>query len=216
MPATLVVAAFACALLPWTLRSSTSADSFVPVAAAAGVSLYASAQQYSGEISYKFTVDDWGAFKRASHGIEASAGNVEGGAKHEVAVDRAYRDAASKVRRQLSIGDFIKDLPVREAFLWGTADYPPPRAAAVLHRAAQIQYLVLVVLMGAGFAILRSRLFQLWPVWVIPAYLSLVHLVFHVEARYTLPARPALIAIAAIAATAALSRLRADSGRPWA
>ena len=44
--------------------------------------------------------------------------------------------------------------------------------------------------------------------WVLPVHLTLVYAALHVEARYTLPARPTLLLLAGVGAHAAWQRLR--------
>ena len=45
----------------------------------------------------------------------------------------------------------------------------------------------------------RRRLPELWPFYAAAVLLTGLHLVFHVQPRYTLPARPVLFAFAAAA-----------------
>lgn len=73
-----------------------------------------------------------------------------------------------------------------------------------------------MLLVGIGLLIRRRRLFQDWPLWIAAVYLTVVHLVAHVEGRYTLPARAPLFIYAAVGVCAAGSWIRShwDSAPP--
>ncbi len=58
----------------------------------------------------------------------------------------------------------------------------------------------MLVLIGAVGS--RGTLLRNWPLWVVAVYLSLLHVIFNVEGRYSVPARPALMVFAAIGAIA--------------
>ena len=60
----------------------------------------------------------------------------------------------------------------------------------------------------AGGWVLRGRLSEMAPLFILPALLTAVYAVIHVEARYTLPARPTLILLVGVALSAVLGRIR--------
>jgi len=70
---------------------------------------------------------------------------------------------------------------------------------------ACVGYLVLAI---AGAWSLKGRLRDLAPLFILPALLTAVYAVFHVESRYTLPARPTLMLLAGVALAALLGKLR--------
>src|SRR5205823_3927526 len=116
---------------------------------------------------------------------------------------------ARRIFAHLSAGTVVRSLPKRLSYLWRPADSPlPGRHHDLEHTLAKLQYALLVVLIAGGLIVRRRRLLSDWPLWITAAYLTLVHLVFHVEDRYTLPARPALFVYAAVAVTAAVAWLR--------
>jgi hypothetical protein len=171
------------------------------MAATSGASLWASAEQYAGHVSYKFTAADWHRFLRSAAAVATSdASRLP--ARQQVAVDDAYRHQATREFRGLSVGQIVRSLPKRLAYLWGTADSPPV-GYRIAHRIGQAQYAILVALVIAGLVLRRRRLLAEWPLWITAIYLTCLHLVFHVEGRYTLPARPLLLIYAAAGAVAA-------------
>jgi hypothetical protein len=83
----------------------------------------------------------------------------------------------------------------------GKADVPPRgRLRNAPHGLAHLQYAVLVLLGLVGLAIRRRKLLSDWRLWITAIYLSILHLIFHIEARYSLPARPSLMIYSAIGA----------------
>jgi 4-amino-4-deoxy-L-arabinose transferase-like glycosyltransferase len=199
---------FIAVLVPWTIRNAALTNGrLLPMAATSGSDLLASAEQYDGFITYKLTIADWHRY--LTHAAEIAPTPVQDlNATGQVRVDDRLRSAAVRTFESLSVGQVIRSLPKRIAYLWGTADAPPlGRSTNVAHRLAQLQYAALVLLGLIGVVIRRRRLLRDWPLWITAAYLSTVHLVFHVEGRYTLPARPPLMIYSAVAAVALASFL---------
>jgi len=90
--------------------------------------------------------------------------------------------------------------------LWiSTTFVTGPAIIGIFATIACIGYLVFAF---AGGYVLRRRLSELAPLFILPALLTAVYAVFHVEARYTLPARPTLILLAGVALSALLGRMR--------
>ncbi|HLY47795.1 MAG TPA: glycosyltransferase family 39 protein [Solirubrobacteraceae bacterium] len=200
------VGVFGAALLPWTIRNAVVTHGrVVPMATTSGVDLLASADQYDGYISYKETLADW--HKIAAQETEIAPAPARFDAAAQVRYDAELRAAAIRIFRSLSIGQVVRSLPRRFAYMWGTAD-SPGRLAQVGHRAGQLQYVVLVLLGLVGFVIRRRQFWHDWPLWISAAYLSTVHLIFSIDGRYTLPARPMLMVYSAVGAWAAVMLAR--------
>jgi hypothetical protein len=186
--------------------------------------LIASADQYAGTISDEFTVADWRkwfaqvmpivARVNANDSAFVKFGLLGSGftAPEQVAVDQAFTRRALTIVSHLSAATIVGSIPRRLAYLWGTADpYPPGRTwSRVAHGLAQLQYGLLLVLMFVGIAVRRGRFRRDWPVWIVAAYLTALHLVSHVEGRYTLPARPALFMYVGVAVAAIVGWIRRD------
>jgi hypothetical protein len=201
-------AVFVVALVPWTIRNaSVTGGRVLPMAALSGSDLLASADQYDGFITYKITLADWHRYEAQAAAIAPTP--VRYDARAQVRVDDRLRSAGIRIFKSLSVGKIIGSLPKRIAYLWGTADTAPPgRWTNVAHRLGQLQYAVLVLFGLVGVAIRRRRLLQDWPLWITAVYLTAVHLVFHIEGRYTLPARPPLIVYSSVGALGLFALLR--------
>jgi hypothetical protein len=59
-----------------------------------------------------------------------------------------------------------------------------------------------LTLIGVAVSRRRHTLLRDWPLWMLAVYLTLLHLFFHIEGRYSVEARPALIVFAAIGGVA--------------
>jgi 4-amino-4-deoxy-L-arabinose transferase-like glycosyltransferase len=199
----IVLAVFVVAVVPWTIRNYDVTGRLVFISAASGASLLASADQYSGKISPAMTSTDFKVFLHQLSSIDSSI-HVKPGPRGAAAADSAFGSAARRIFGRLSLGAIVKSIPKREVYLWQPTVYPPARAHAVVNAVGWAQYLILIALGLIGAAVRRrSRtLLRDWPLWILAVYLSLVHLVFHVEGRYSLEARPMLIVFAAIGAVA--------------
>lgn len=192
-------------LVPWVVRNSQISGQPVGTSSGAGWSLYVSAQQYAGEVSYRLLKPEWTQiieeYNRRYRAAEASVATAGGSpmgaaARREAIMDAEYqRDAQSKFRQAGPVR-WLSDLPVRVIWLWSTAYSFPWRG--IPHRVVQVMHVVLVGLVGIGLFATRGRWREHAHLLILPVYLTGLHLVFHVEARYTVPARPFLFIFAAV------------------
>lgn len=191
-------------LAPWTVRNALVMHRLVPVSVGgSGSSLDLSMRQYAGEISYNMNPADWKTFlteekwrwqraeREAAHG---SAVGVPARAQTELLCERDYGAAARAKFHELRATQILSSIPTRLMALWAAGDDPPR-----LHRFIMAEYYLLIALMALGAWFSRHRLLQQWPLWIMSCYLSIVHLVYHVEARYTYPARSFLLLYAGVA-----------------
>lgn len=209
----IIVAVIALALAPWIVRNASVADSFVPVDTQLGGAVLASADQYAGKASSEFTQADFQRYVVQVNTITAKVEPKDPTAAQQVAADRALTHRALSIVGQLSVGTILKTVPRRLAYLWGPADvYPVGKSwSGFAHRLGQFQYVLLVVLILAGMTVRRRKLIREWPLWIIAAYLTILHLISDGEPRYTLPARPALFAYTGVA----VSFIAARVGNVW-
>lgn len=192
-------------LAPWVVRNSQIAGEPVGTSSGAGWSLYVSAQQYAGEVSYRLLIPEWTRiieeYNRRYHAAEASVATAGGplmsaAARRETIMDAHYhRDAGWKFR-QAGPARWLSDVPVRVVWLWSTAYSFPWRG--IPHRVAQVMHAVLIGLAGIGLFSARSRWREHAHLLILPLYLTALHLVFHVEARYTVPARMFILIFSAV------------------
>ena len=118
-------------------------------------------------------------------------------------------------RRFLERGiEAIRERPVKAALfdplrriprLWVSTTWAlGPRWIGWGAATACVGYLILAAL---GALSLRGRLRELSAFWVLPALLTSVYALIHVEARYTIPARPTLLVFAGVALAFAAERI---------
>jgi hypothetical protein len=210
LPPAIMLVTMVVGIAPWTVRNLSTTGSFVPLDASAGSSLMASADQYAGTISYKFTVADWARYDAQSNAVTMPVSPLTNStARQQVASDSALTEEARRIFSRQSIGGILKSIPRRIAYLWGTADFTPEGTSwsLIAHRLAQLQYALLGIFALAGLVMRRRTLLREWPLWITAAYLTALHLVFHVEGRYSLTARPMLFIYAATAVTASVQRI---------
>ena len=69
-----------------------------------------------------------------------------------------------------------------------------------------------LALLGLFFLARRGRLFEVAPLAAILAYITAIHLPMLAEARYSLPAKPAVLALATIALAELAHRMLPQTG----
>ncbi|HEV2861482.1 MAG TPA: glycosyltransferase family 39 protein [Pyrinomonadaceae bacterium] len=210
---------------PWVLRNYFLTGRLVGLATGSGVSLYVSAQQYAGEVRYSIPESDWDLIiaemrernDRAAEAVRAEAAGVDGQAppivRQALLVDETYKADAARKLRETPARSYAVSYPLRMAYLWSTCDTSPWAGNFLFHTLVQSQFAFILVLTLVGLYLGRARLLPSWPLWFTAAYLVVIHTVFHIEARYSLPARPFLILYAASALVFLLDRRLARGRR---
>jgi 4-amino-4-deoxy-L-arabinose transferase-like glycosyltransferase len=215
----LLIAGAGIVLLPWTIRNWFVTREFVPLSANSGISLVVSAQQYAGTTPLVLPPNLANRYppsnvRRLIVGCPQASRN--GGIdclktmglttpQIQVLYDRGYTTDALAAFRRLPVATIVSHLPARVMMLWSSAD--SPSYAPRFHRTIELQHTLLAVLALVGLLMSLHRLREQWPLWVVPVFLTLLHLVFHVEARYSIPARPFLLIYAAIALDALMAKV---------
>ena len=212
---------------PWVMRNYFLTGRFIGLATGSGVSLYVSAQQYAGEVRYSIPESDWDRIiaemrERNDRAAEAVRGDVAAeGVGHlpppivrqALLVDETYKADAKRKLGAIPPRRYAVSFPRRIAYLWSTCDTSPWAGNFIFHTLVQSQFAFLFVLTLVGLYLGRARLRSTWPLWFTAVYLVAIHTVFHVEARYSLPARPFLVVYAAAALVFLLDRrLAAKAG----
>jgi 4-amino-4-deoxy-L-arabinose transferase-like glycosyltransferase len=207
----IIIGVFTLAVAPWLIRNAALTERPAALSVATGVNLLASADQYAGTISDAMTTQD---FQKYLHQVSLIESSVHGrpGPKRDVANDDAYTRAAKTIIARLSATTVLRSIPRREVYLWQTADFAPKQGHRLIHRLAVVQYVILLALMLIGAVASRRELLRNWPLWVVAAYVSILHLIAGEEGRYSVEARPALLVFAAIGAVACWRALQPRLG----
>jgi hypothetical protein len=195
-------------LVPWTVRNYGVAHRFVPLGTINGETLWQSSLQWTGVISPAFTVADQKHLHALARPLAARIrlrdAREHSTVPYDVRVDEDIESALAARGKHtlegLSPGQVLRKGPVLVGYLWAVGDFPPTGSASFWHPVGQLQYALLVALLVVGLASLihQRRLRAHWPLLVLPIYLTVVHLIFHVEPRFTLPTRPDLLIISAV------------------
>jgi len=82
------------------------------------------------------------------------------------------------------------------------------RYSMAYHRFSQIDYVLVFLAVFIGVVMNRKQLVAQWPLWIVPVYITAIHLVYNVEPRYTMPARPFLFLYAGFAVHAMIVKIR--------
>ena len=176
-----------------------------------------SAQQYKGELQYSIPLSEWkmviderlARIARATQVvISERRSSVPISLQQEILVDKVYTADAIEKFKTTSIGQYVTSFPSRMAYLWSTSDTSPWAGGGIFHRIVQIEFLLLVLLVILGGWVSRGHLLEDWPLWIAPLYITIIHIVFHVEPRYSLPARPLLLVYAGIGLAFCWSRMK--------
>lgn len=187
----------------------------------AGWGLYTSALQYTGEISYRMLKPEWDVLiadfnRRNQEAAEAIPDrftadgmlqNPYAQAHRELWVERSYIKDSLQIFKTLTMSHVLSNFIHRVFWLWSTSDVSPWQTG-LFHRFVQGYHVLLAALVLWGCYLCRSVLRQHALLWVVAVYQMLLHVVLHVEARFTLEARLFLIIYAGVALSYLVWRLR--------
>ena len=218
---TLMAVGYAACVVPTTVRNALITHRFIPFSiGGSGMSLFVSAQQYSGQISYRLTVEEFRAIRAEGDRRLAVAqrlmetrvdrGAIDPAVDTAFLINERYIQDAGTLARAIDLKRLPTNMAERLLYFWSTGDMSPWNNLYV-HRIVQVQHAILAVLGAAGMWISRHRLLLHWPLWVFPVYLMVIHGIFHTEPRYSFPARPFLLVYAAVSAASLWDWFRGSS-----
>jgi len=192
---------FAAPICLWIVRNSLIAKRPVGLTAGMGVILYESAMQYSGRISYKRTASEWQVIHAAEHAQEQEVfqktpsndgSQVPRNIRYELAIDREFREEAARMFHRDGIPHPFTNLIKRMSYLWAPSDL----LTGWPHAISEVESVIFVALVAMGAWSLKTRPKILLLLFLPALYTTLLHLVFQVEGRYSLPARLPLMVVA--------------------
>lgn len=213
---------YALLITPWVIRNNLVSDYQAGYKImVGGWQLYTSALQYTGDVSYRLLKPEWDVviadFNRrhreaeqaipALHPAATSERLPSVQAQRELWVDHGFIEDSWQKFSHLTPAHFLSHLPQRLFWLWSTYDNSPWQTG-LFHRCVQFFHVMLFALILVGAYLCRSNFTGQWAVWLLAVYQTLLHLVFHVEARFTLEARLFLIIYAGVALSYLVWRLR--------
>ena len=161
--------------------------------------------QYSGKFKNTFSTDDWKFwFWRAEQETarvedlnKASGGNFSTVQKELLSED-SYKHDAVEEWKTLNFWQILRNLPSRIYNMWNI--YYMTVMSGKFLRIAQLYFTVVAFFVLLGIYLRRRTLKQDYLLFLPAIYITIIHLVFHAEARYTLPARAFLLVFAGVSA----------------
>ncbi|MEW6131443.1 MAG: glycosyltransferase family 39 protein [Acidobacteriota bacterium] len=198
---------------PWLLRNFLVSNRVV-LSSIAGWSFLISAQQYAQERNFQLTGEDWAEIISENdarrHQVESEL-HPASIIQEEIAMNERYSTEAIDKLQQVGTLRMIAGLPSRLLAIWGVGDSLIRR----FHKIAYVNYAGLILLLIPGIFFCRKHIFKHWALWIIPLYLTVIHLVFHVETRYSFPGRPFLLIYAGVTLDYAFNRLESMRTNPF-
>jgi 4-amino-4-deoxy-L-arabinose transferase-like glycosyltransferase len=197
------VISFFLVITPWLLRNKALTGKWI-FSSSTFQSLNVSVLQYNGKISYDLTDEEWKSCLADQRSrMEKAKTNVATRPEQELELEKSYRDSLSREVGKINVYQLPKNLLLRIAHFWWPIDVSPPEIkSAFYHRVTQAHFLLISLLIFVGAWWRRQRLFSDWLLWCPALCLTFAHLIFHVEPRYSLPARPLLLIYSSVAITA--------------
>lgn len=209
---------FGCLIViaPWITRNILLTKQFIPFGVAGGESLYVSAKQYRGDLSCAMSLEEWEKYlaERAAREAEINKEldnpqsqlsqkinrDIPRQVNIEILLDDQFRREGKEIFRTLDITTILKNIPKRIAYLWSTYDTSPYASGGLFNRFVQLNYALIALLFLIGFVSSFKSLSAHYPLLLLPIYLTFFHLIFHIEPRYSTPARPFIFIYAGIGA----------------
>lgn len=190
---------------PWLIRNYFHTGQIILSSVAKQV-LYLSVLQYKGTISYAFTLEEHKIFISDLNQRFASINEQSKlTPKEETLIDKellledSYQADLVTERQSLTYTQIMFSLPKRLAYLWSTCDFSPPEIYNTFyHRIAQFHFLIITVLILLGLYLRRTFLKTDWFLITPAIYITVIHSIFLLEPRYSMPARPLLLIFAAV------------------
>jgi hypothetical protein len=184
-----------------------------------GITLWVAGQQYTGGMSFQCTADDWEVYRKDwSQRTQAALTKVDPTSRispsvqAELIADAEWNLEAKRLFRQAGWLGISRRLPAATFWLWSTGS---AESQPVIRRLAQAQWLAYVLLVLYGAWLVRAQWRRYWVIWVPAIYVTLIHLLFHIEARYSFPGRALLLVYAGVAVAHLLNRsFQRNSSKP--
>lgn len=206
--ALLLLVGFSIAVMPWLARNYILSRKIV-MTPITYTGIYFSIKQYEGTINYDFVGGQWET-AYLSEQVEnarlvkekldqtddeiSENQQISEPIKRELLDEEIWKSKAKRELRQLSALQIARKIPYRIFYLWAVDPFAP---SWMLFRGVQripaFQVLAMFLLAVGAIFVKRKELLKNWTLWILPVYLTLLHLVFHVEHRYTFPARPFML-----------------------
>ncbi len=114
--------------------------------------------------------------------------------QRDLLLNECWRQGAVEGLQGLTAVRIIRSIPKRIAYLWSTCDTSPQwLQVGIYHRFVQGYWFLVLPFAAIGMLRRWKDVRNDWPLLLFPAFITSIHLIFHVEARYSMPARPFML-----------------------
>ncbi len=204
---------FSVFLSPWLIRNYLLSHQLL-LGTGSSESIYWSVRQYKGTTNYDFTNGQWETVyspkkeeiaAKVDDKIEKLQNSTLEEKKRPNSITKEllkveiWENALGEELKQLTLGEFLANIPKRVFHLWGMI--PPDyhfMSFTINYRIPKLQVWIMSLLSISGLLLKKRDLLKDWTLWILPLYITFVHLIFHVEARYSVPARPFMLIYSAV------------------
>lgn len=217
---------FGAFLSPWLIRNYLLSHKLL-LGMGGSESIYWSIRQYKGTTNYDFTNGQWGTvyFPKVEE-IQAKADDkikqlqnstLEGkeqfdSVTKELMKAELWQEASKEELKQLTLAVFLTNLPKRVFHLWCKIPrdnfYNYFTSSTIIARIPILQVWIMLLFSITGLILKKGDLLKDWTLWILPLYITLVHLIFHVEGRYSLPTHQFMLIYSASGLTVIFSFIK--------
>jgi 4-amino-4-deoxy-L-arabinose transferase-like glycosyltransferase len=207
----MVIVGFSLLMGPWLARNYVISGRLL-LSSAGSESFYWSIRQYKGETNYNLW-QQWEtqyfpslkakeivADEEIRNSIDAGTLSAPASVTRELSIDSQWRADAKAEMADLTVWQVISRIPRRVLALWAPSYIHAPSwlYVPVIQRTPEVQ--IWLMIGGALFGLWarRRELVREWPLWIVPIYLTAIHMIFHLETRYSIPGHPFLLIFAAV------------------
>ena len=170
-------------VLPWTLRNALVFGKFIPVRVGIGQALWVGTVERGGGIVTESKIDEGMEVLYRKFLETKETGNA-------IEYDRLLKEAALNKIKRAPLSFLSRS--IRNTFRIWMSMYHHEMNPYLIY-GARIGSMAVLILAIWGFFSSYSLWNRLYPfIWII-AYFSIIHALLHIEARYSMPARPYLL-----------------------
>lgn len=224
----LIFSGFMLIMAPWLFRNYLVVGKPTISVAHSYESLYYSIRQYEGKTNYSL-FNDWEsqyfpklketileASKRVGVQQGTTLAELRTSVPVELEMQEIYKENFKTEFNELKFSQVISSLPRRIFSLWepNLVRFAPDWFfIRGVQRIPELQGWLLLIFSIVGFYSIRKTALQYWYLWFLPAYLTMIHLVFHVESRYSLPLHVYLMILGSVGVIKVFDLLKKNSGK---
>lgn len=210
-----ILMGFGVFLSPWIIRNYLLSHQLL-LGTGSFESIYWSVRQYKKTTNFDFTNEQWftvwtpkteeiaakadAEIERLQNSISEER-EIPNSITKELLQSEMWKTDLGEELKQLTLREVLANIPKRIFHLWVKPLNYKFTYFTLNERFPKLQAWIMLLLAIGGLFIKRRDLLKDWTLWLLPLYITFIHLIFHVEARYSLPARPFILIYSAVGFT---------------